>query len=153
MRGITKRFPGVVADDNVDFSVKSGEIHALMGENGAGKSILMSILAGLYQPDAGEIYLRGKKVHNASPLGAIDGGIGMLFQSFKLLRSLSYAKYVVSREERFRGPLIDRAAAYIAVAEISERYNLTAKTDAEVASMPVGVLKRVEFIRALYPVA
>lgn len=150
MRGITKRFPGVVADDNVDFSVKSGEIHALMGENGAGKSILMSILAGLYQPDAGEIYLRGKKAHIASPLDAIDAGIGMVFQAFKLFPSLTIAENVVFREEPTRGPLIDRAAANKAVAEISERYNLAVNPKARVDSVPVGVLQRVEIIKALY---
>src|SRR5690625_5080191 len=150
MRGITKRFPGVVADDNVDFSVKSGEIHALMGENGAGKSILMSILAGLYQPDAGEIYLRGKKAHIASPLDAIEAGIGMVFQAFKLFPSLTIAENVVFREEPTRGPLIDRAAANKAVAEISERYNLAVNPKARVDSVPVGVLQRVEIIKALY---
>lgn len=150
MRGITKRFPGVVADDNVDFSVKTGEIHALMGENGAGKSILMSILAGLYQPDEGEIYVRGEKVEIDSPLDAIEAGIGMVFQAFKLFPSLTIAENVVFREEPKRGPLIDRAAANKAVADISRRYNLAVNPRSRVDSVPVGVLQRVEIIKALY---
>src|SRR5690625_7616576 len=99
MRGITKRFPGVVADDNVDFSVKTGEIHALTGENGAGKSILMSILAGLYQPDEGQIFLRGEEVKINSPLDAIEAGIGMVFRAFKLFPSLTLSETVVFRQE------------------------------------------------------
>src|SRR5690625_157588 len=150
MRGITKRFPGVVADDNVDFSVKTGEIHALMGENGAGKSILMSILAGLYQPDEGQIFLRGEEVKINSPLDAIEAGIGMVFQAFKLFPSLTISENVVFREEPTNGPLIDRAAANRAVAEISERYSLAVDPRARVDSVPVGVLQRVEIIKALY---
>lgn len=150
MRGITKRFPGVVADDNVDFSVNTGEIHALMGENGAGKSILMSILAGLHQADEGEIYLRGEKVAINSPLDAIESGIGMVFQAFKLFPSLTIAENVVFREEPTHGPLLDRAAANRAVAEISERYQLAVDPKARVDSVPVGVLQRVEIIKALY---
>lgn len=150
MRGITKRFPGVVADDDVDFSVESGEIHALMGENGAGKSILMSILAGLYQPDEGEIYIRGEKVTFSSPLDAIKSGIGMVFQAFKLFPSLTIAENVIFREEPKRGLLIDRDRAVADVTEISERYGLAIDPHARVDSVPVGVLQRVEIIKALY---
>lgn len=150
MRHITKRFPGVLADDQVDFQVETGEIHALMGENGAGKSILMSILAGLYQPDEGEIYLRGKKVSISSPLDAIDEGIGMVFQAFKLFPSLTIAENVIFRQEPTRRGLIDRKAARAKVMEISERYGLAVDPDAMVEDSTVGILQRVEIIKALY---
>ncbi|UOQ56243.1 ABC transporter ATP-binding protein [Leucobacter allii] len=150
MRGITKRFPGVLADDDVDFEVETGEIHALMGENGAGKSILMSILAGVYQPDAGEIRIRGELRRIASPLDAIDAGIGMVFQSFKLFPSLTIAENVVFRSEPTRRGLIDRQAANREVAAIAERYGLQIDPSARVDSVPVGVLQRVEIVKALY---
>ncbi|QIK62815.1 ABC transporter ATP-binding protein [Leucobacter viscericola] len=150
MRGITKRFPGVLANDSVDFEVESGEIHALMGENGAGKSILMSILAGVYQPEEGEILIRGERQTLASPLDAINVGIGMVFQSFKLFPSLTIAENVVFRREPTKRGLIDRAAANRKVAEIAEQYGLAVDPAARVDSVPVGVLQRVEIIKALY---
>ena len=150
MRGITKRFPGVLADDRVDFEVEAGEIHALMGENGAGKSILMSQLAGVYQPDEGEIFIRGERATLASPLDAIDAGIGMVFQSFKLFPSLTIAENVVFRSEPTRRGLIDRRAAERKVAEIAEKYGLALDPAARVDSVPVGVLQRVEIVKALY---
>ncbi|EYT56532.1 heme ABC transporter ATP-binding protein [Leucobacter sp. UCD-THU] len=150
MRGITKRFPGVLADDNVDFEVETGEIHALMGENGAGKSILMSMLAGVYQPDEGEIFIRGERRTLSSPLDAIDAGIGMVFQSFKLFPSLTIAENVVFRAEPTKWGLIDRQAAGRQVAEIAERYGLSIDPGARVDSVPVGVLQRVEIVKALY---
>ena len=150
MRGITKRFPGVLADDNVDFEVEKGEIHALMGENGAGKSILMSQLAGVYQPDEGEIYIRGEKQNFTSPQGAIDAGIGMVFQSFKLFPSLTIAENVVFANEPTKGGFIDRKAAVERVREIADRYGLAIDPTAKVNSVPVGVLQRVEIVKALY---
>lgn len=150
MRGITKRFPGVLADDNVDFEVAPGEIHALMGENGAGKSILMSQLAGVYQPDEGEIFIRGERHRIASPLDAIDAGIGMVFQSFKLFPSLTVAENVVFRSEPTKGGLIDRQTANRRVSEIADKYGLAIDPTARVDSVPVGVLQRVEIVKALY---
>jgi len=150
MRQITKRFPGVIADDRVDLEVRPGEIHALMGENGAGKSILMSILAGLNQPDEGEIYIRGEKVEFTSPLDAIDTGIGMVFQAFKLFPSMTIAENVIFGEEPRRGLRVDTSAATTAVTEISRRYGLAVDPKARVDSVPVGVLQRVEIIKALY---
>jgi len=150
MRAITKRFPGVLADDRVDFEVRSGEIHALMGENGAGKSILMSMLAGVMQPDEGEILVRGERVTFASPLDAIAAGIGMVFQSFKLFPSLTIAENVVFRSEPTKRGLIDRAAANRAVREIADRYGLAIDPTARVDAVPVGVLQRVEIVKALY---
>ena len=150
MRGITKRFPGVLADDQVDFEVESGEIHALMGENGAGKSILMSMLAGVYQPDEGEIFIRGERQNFASPLDAIDAGIGMVFQSFKLFPSLTIAENVVFRSEPTKRGLIDRAAANRRVSDIAAQYGLAIDPTQRVDSVPVGVLQRVEIVKALY---
>lgn len=150
MRGITKRFPGVLANDSVDFEVESGEIHALMGENGAGKSILMSILAGVHQPESGEILIRGEQRTLASPLDAITEGIGMVFQSFKLFPSLTIAENVVFRREPTKRGFIDRAAANRKVAQIAERYGLAVDPTARVDSVAVGVLQRVEIVKALY---
>ncbi|MDR1824019.1 MAG: ABC transporter ATP-binding protein [Bifidobacteriaceae bacterium] len=150
MRHITKRFPGVLADDDVSFDVRQGEIHALMGENGAGKSVLMSILSGLYRPDSGEILVDGRPVKFASPLDAIGAGIGMVFQSFKLFPSLTVAENVVFREEPTRHGLYDKRAAAAIVTQIAERYGLAVDPAAVTGSLPVGVLQRVEIIKALY---
>lgn len=95
MRGIIKRFPGVLANDHVDFKLYQGEIHALLGENGAGKSTLMNILAGLYRPDAGEIYVKGKLVHFSSPRDAIKAGIGMIHQHFMLVPSQTVTENIL----------------------------------------------------------
>ncbi|NIS74335.1 MAG: ATP-binding cassette domain-containing protein, partial [Deltaproteobacteria bacterium] len=94
-RGITKRFPGVVANDHIDFEIRAGEIHAILGENGAGKTTLMNILFGLYQPDEGEIYIGGKRVNFRSPLDAIDLGIGMVHQNRKLVSAHTVIENIV----------------------------------------------------------
>ena len=104
MTGITKRFPGVVANDHVDFDVRRGEIHTLFGENGAGKSTLMRILYGLYRPDAGEISMNGEKITIASPADAIRKGIGMIHQHFMLVDTLTVAENVALGEKSRRGP-------------------------------------------------
>ena len=150
MRGITKTFPGVVANDNVDLTVQRGEIHALMGENGAGKSILMSILAGLYQPDSGTIRIRGEAVQFTSPLDAIRAGIGMVFQSFKLFPSLTIAENIVFRDEPTKRGLLDRRAAEQKVTDIARTYGLQIDPSARVDEVPVGVLQRAEIVKALY---
>ncbi|MFV0254243.1 MAG: ABC transporter ATP-binding protein [Beutenbergiaceae bacterium] len=150
MRGITKTFPGVVADRNVDLQVPAGKIHALMGENGAGKSILMSILAGLYRPDEGEIYLRGQRMDFHSPLDAINAGIGMVFQEFQLFESMTIAENIIYREEPVRWGLVDRATARKRIKAISDEYGLDVDPDARVDECPVGVLQRVEIVKALY---
>ncbi|MBT1018726.1 ABC transporter ATP-binding protein [Canibacter sp. lx-72] len=151
MRAITKTFPGgIIADDRVDLTVNKGEIHALMGENGAGKSILMSILAGVYKPDSGVIKVSGKERKFSSPLDAIDAGIGMVFQSFKLFPSLIVAENVVFRAEPTKHGLLDTEAAVAKVAEIAKRYGLHVDPRAKVSDVPVGVLQRVEIIKALY---
>src|SRR5215210_6093184 len=107
MRGISKRFPGVLASDHVDFDVQSGEVHALLGENGAGKSTLMKILYGLYHPDEGEILLNGKAVHISSPNDSINRGIGMIHQHFMLVQTLTVAENVALGLPSSRGALTD----------------------------------------------
>lgn len=150
LRGITKRFPGVLANDDIDLQVQTGEIHALMGENGAGKSTLMSILYGVQPPDSGEIVIRGAVRQFSSPIDAIAAGLGMVFQSFKLFPSLTVAENVVFRVEPTRRGRLDRRGAERAVAEIADRYGLGIDARARVDSLPVGVLQRVEIIKALY---
>lgn len=150
LRGITKRFPGVLANDHIDLRVEHGEIHALMGENGAGKSTLMSILYGVYTADAGEIIVGGIPRRFSSPIDAIEAGLGMVFQSFKLFPSMTVAENVVFRAEPTTMGRIDRKEAERRVAEIAETYGLAVDAQARVSSLPVGVLQRVEILKALY---
>jgi simple sugar transport system ATP-binding protein len=147
---ITKRYPGVLANDRIDLSAERGEIHAVMGENGAGKSTLMAILYGLQAPDEGYIRLDGGTVFFRSPIDAIDHGVGMVHQSFKLFDSLTVWENVVYRREPRRGVFIDSAAARRQVAELAERYGLPIDPDARVANLPVGVRQRLEILKALY---
>lgn len=148
--GITKRFPGVLANDRIDFTVASGEIHALMGENGAGKSVLTSILAGLTKPDSGEIFLHGEKKRFSSPLDAIRAGLGTVFQSFQLFPSLTVAENVVFRDEPTRAGFFSLKEACKKVREIAESYGLDLDPADRVSEIPVGVLQRVEIVKALY---
>jgi general nucleoside transport system ATP-binding protein len=150
LRGITKRYPGVIANDGVDLSVRTGEIHAIVGENGAGKTTLMSILYGLIPPDEGEIVVQGEHVHFASPLDAIRAGLGMVHQAFKLFPSLSVAENVVYRDEPRRFGLVDRRRAEQLVADLALEYGLHVDPAAKVDELPVGVLQRVEILKALY---
>src|SRR5215211_4167179 len=120
LRGITKRFPGVLANDSVDLDLRRGEVHALLGENGAGKSTLMNVLYGLHQPDEGEIRLRGERVHIHSPREAIGMRIGMVHQHFMLIPVMTVAENVVLASEPRRGALLDRDAAEQRVRELSE---------------------------------
>ncbi|MGA4542412.1 ABC transporter ATP-binding protein [Uniformispora flossi] len=150
LRGIVKRFPGVLACDRVDLSVAAGEVHALMGENGAGKSTLMSVLYGLQRPDAGRILLRGTEHAFTSPLQAIDAGLGMVHQGFKLFPSLSVTENVVYGAEPRRRGFVDRAASRAKVADLVERHGLHVPPDARVGDLPVGVQQRVEILKLLY---
>jgi simple sugar transport system ATP-binding protein len=150
MIDIVKRYPGVLANDHVNLEVGRGEVHALMGENGAGKSTLMAILYGLQSPDEGFIRLNWQTVRFRSPLDAIEHGIGMVHQSFKLFESLTVWENVVYRREPRRGPFIDRAAARHQVAELARRHGLPIDPDARVGSLPVGVRQRLEILKALY---
>ncbi|HEY6416895.1 MAG TPA: ATP-binding cassette domain-containing protein, partial [Acidimicrobiales bacterium] len=151
LRGITKRFPGVVACDGVDLSVDAGEVHALLGENGAGKSTLMNILFGLYRPDEGEILLDDQAHSFRSPADAIAAGIGMVHQHFMLVPVFTVAENVMLGVEP-AGALgqIDRAEARKRVVELSQTYGLAVDPDATVEDLPVGVQQRVEILKALY---
>ena len=151
MRGITKRFPGVVANEQVDFDLRVGEIHALLGENGAGKSTLMNILSGLYQPDEGEIVLGARPVRFESPHDAIAAGIGMVHQHFMLVPTLTVAENIMLGAEITFGPgLIDRATARRRILGLSIEYGLAVDPRALVGELPVGVQQRIEILKALF---
>ena len=150
LKGITKRFPGVVANDNVDFELRRGEVHALLGENGAGKSTLMSILYGLYGADEGEILLDGKPLRTSSPREAIDAGIGMVHQHFMLIPVMTVAENIVLAAEPTKGPFLDLDAARDKVRDISQRFGLAVNPESRVESISVGQQQRVEILKALY---
>jgi general nucleoside transport system ATP-binding protein len=150
LKGITKRFPGVVANDHVDFELAAGEVHALLGENGAGKSTLMNILYGLYHPDEGEIRLRGKAVRIHSPREAIDLGIGMVHQHFMLIPVMTVAENIVLAAEPHNGPFLDMDAAEERVRSLSKQFGLAVRPEARVESISVGMQQRVEILKALY---
>jgi simple sugar transport system ATP-binding protein len=151
MTGITKRYPGVVASDDVRFDLRRGEVHALLGENGAGKSTLMNVLYGLTSPDEGEIRVRGERVEIASPSDAIALGIGMVHQHFMLIPVMTVAENIVlAIEPTAGGVLIDRAEAAARVREISDHFGLAVDPDAMVQDITVGMEQRVEILKALY---
>ncbi|WP_376789526.1 ABC transporter ATP-binding protein [Thermoflexus sp.] len=148
--GISKRFPGVVANDHVNFSLRRGEIHAVLGENGAGKTTLMNILYGLYHPDEGEIYIRGQPVEIRSPSDAIRMGIGMVHQHFMLVPVFTVAENIILGQEVRRGLFLDLRRAVEEVRALSQRYGLEVDPEALVKDLPVGVQQRVEILKALY---
>ena len=150
MRGIVKRFPGVLANDHVNFKVKAGEIHALLGENGAGKSTLMKILYGLYQPDEGEIFLNGKAVQIHSPTDSINLGIGMIHQHFMLVDNLTVAENVALGLKSSREPRLDLDIVSNRIRELAETYGLQIKPETYISDLAVGQQQRVEIIKALY---
>jgi simple sugar transport system ATP-binding protein len=151
LKGITKRFGSVVANDRVDFDVHAGEVHALLGENGAGKSTLMSVLYGLYKPTEGEIFVDGRRVEVDSPAAAIKLGIGMVHQHFMLVPVMTVAENIVlGQEPRRAGGMLDFAGARARVRELSDRYGLAVNPDAVIEDVPVGAQQRVEILRALY---
>jgi simple sugar transport system ATP-binding protein len=151
LRGITKRFPGVVANDRIDFDLQPGEVHALLGENGAGKSTLMNVLYGLYRPDEGEILIGGQPVTMHSPKDAIERGIGMVHQHFMLIPVMTVAENIVlGTEPRREGVLLDLSAAEKRVRALSEQYGLSVDPRARIEDISVGRQQRVEILKALY---
>ena len=151
MRHITKRFPGIVANDDISFDLREGEVHALLGENGAGKSTLMNILYGLYHPDEGEIEISGKPVRLGTPSAAIDAGVGMVHQHFMLIPVMTVAENIVLGEEpTHAGAFLDLGEANDRVREISERFSLAVDPKARIEDITVGQQQRVEILKALY---
>jgi ABC-type uncharacterized transport system ATPase subunit len=151
LRGITKRFGAVVANDRVDFDLRRGEVHALLGENGAGKSTLMSILYGLYTPTEGEILVGGEPVRIDSPSDAIDLGIGMVHQHFMLVPVMTVTENIVlGNEPSHITGVLDFKEASQRVRELSDRYGLAVDPDAVIEDTTVGMQQRVEILRALY---
>ena len=136
LRQITKRFPGVLANDRIDFDLRAGEVHALLGENGAGKSTLMNVLYGLYHPDSGEILVNGKPITIDSPRAAIEHGIGMVHQHFMLIPVMTVAENIVlDMEPVHNGVFLDERAARARVTELSERFGLAIDPDAKVQNL------------------
>lgn len=150
VEGITKVFPGVKANDEISFSVRKGEILALLGENGAGKTTLMNILYGLYQPDAGEIYRDGRKVEIQTSNDALDLGIGMIHQHFMLVPPFSVIENIIMGLPAGKYGLLPIQAARREVQELSRKYGLPVDVDARVWQLPVGDQQRVEIVKALY---
>jgi general nucleoside transport system ATP-binding protein len=151
LRGITKRYPGIVADDNVDFDLWRGEVHALLGENGAGKSTLMNILYGLTKPDEGEIVVDGERVSFSSAKDAIESGIGMVHQHFMLIPVMTVAENIVLGVEPVRdGVVLDERGAEERVRELSQQFGLAVDPTALVSGITVGQQQRVEILKALY---
>ncbi|GFR35497.1 ABC transporter ATP-binding protein [Thermobrachium celere] len=150
MKGITKVFPGVRANDDVNFELLKGEIHVLLGENGAGKTTLMNILYGLYQPDAGEIYVNGQKVNIKSPGDAIKLGIGMVHQHFMLVHNFTVAENIVLGSEPKKGIKIDMQKAIKDTKELADRYGFKIDPNAVIEDITVGQQQKVEILKALY---
>jgi simple sugar transport system ATP-binding protein len=152
LRDITKRFPGVVANDGVRFEAAEGEVHALLGENGAGKSTLSNILTGLYRPDEGEIVLWGSAVSFASPRDALDAGIGMVHQHFRLVPPFTVAENVILGDHRGEGKkfMVHPRRIERRVAELGKRYRIAVDPRARIWQLSLGEQQRVEILKALY---
>ena len=150
MLNITKRFPGIIANDKITLQLKKGEIHALLGENGAGKSTLMSVLFGLYQPEEGEIHKDGKKVEINDPNDANDLGIGMVHQHFKLVECFSVLDNIILGVETTKGGFLQKDVARKKVMALSEKYGLAVDPDALIEDITVGMQQRTEILKMLY---
>lgn len=150
--GITKRFPDVVANDNIEFEVKQGTVHALLGENGAGKTTLMNVLYGLYEPTSGRVEVAGEERDFDSPRDAIDAGIGMIHQHFMLVDPMTVVENITLGNEprKWGGLAVDRTAARKAVVEIAGRYGFDIDPNARIEDISVGEQQRVEILKALY---
>ena len=155
MKNITKRFPGVVANDDITIQIKKGEIYSILGENGAGKSTLMSMLFGIYEPDQGEIWIRGEKVNIKSPNQATKLNIGMVHQHFKLVRNYTVTENIILGIEpikRYGGlfPYVNLNQAAKDIAKLSKRYGLEVDPNKKIEDINVSLQQRVEIIKMLY---
>src|SRR6476469_7370222 len=152
LRDITKRFPGVVANNGVHFEAAEGEVHALLGENGAGKSTLSNILTGLYHPDEGQIFLGGKAVGFSSPRDALEAGIGMVHQHFRLVPPFTVAENVILGDQSVEGRRFTVHPRRIErnVAELGKRYRIAVDPGARIWQLSLGEQQRVEILKALY---
>jgi general nucleoside transport system ATP-binding protein len=149
-KNLTKKFPGVLANDNVSLTLEKGEIVALLGENGAGKSTLVKMIYGLYGSDGGELFIKGEKVDFRSPADAIAKGIGMVHQHFQLVPVMTVAENIVLGAEKTKGIKFDLDAAEKEVTELSEKYGLAVDPKARIEDLPVGMQQRVEILKMLY---
>ena len=149
-RHITKRFPGIIACNDINLGIRKGEIHALLGENGAGKSTLMSVLFGMYEPEEGQIIIRGKEEKISNPRVATELGIGMVHQHFKLVQNYSVLQNIVLGQESVKGPFLDMGEARKKVVELSEKYGLAIDPDALIENITVGQQQRCEILKMLY---
>ena len=153
MQNIRKEFAGIFVNDDITLDLRQGEIHALLGENGAGKSTLMNILYGLYQPDGGNIYLRGKKVRIGDPAAACKLGIGMVHQHFKLVHNFTVAENIILGMEPQTFGRIDMTSAISRIRELSQSYGLNVDPEARIEELPVGMQQRVEILKMIYRAA
>ncbi len=150
MQGITKIFNQKKANDNVDFSLKKGSIHGLLGENGAGKTTLMNVLYGLYRQEEGDIYINGKKEEISSPVKAMSLGIGMVHQHFMLARPLTVVENLMLGRKSSRGFLLDTKKVASEISELSDKYKMNVDPYAKVWQLSVGEQQRVEILSAIY---
>ena len=150
MLHITKRFPGIIANDDITLQLKKGEIHALLGENGAGKSTLMNVLFGLYQPTEGSIYIHGKKVRIDSPAQAVKQGIGMVHQHFMLVEAMTVLENIILGDRNTKGIFIDKDARRREIQKLADQYGLEVELDKPITEIAVGAQQRVEILKALY---
>jgi simple sugar transport system ATP-binding protein len=150
LKNVVKVFPGVLANDNIDFSLAKGEIHTLLGENGAGKTTLMNILYGLYTPDEGEIFINGQKVQIKTPADALNMGIGMVHQHFMLVPIMSVAENIMLGMETKKNGLLDMEKTKNRIKELSQQYKFDLNPDDLIKDLPIGTQQRVEIIKALY---
>ncbi|MDO4261757.1 MAG: ABC transporter ATP-binding protein [Eubacteriales bacterium] len=150
MKDIVKKFGDFTANDHINLTVHKGEVHAILGENGAGKSTMMNVLCGLYKPTSGQIFINGKEVHFSSPKDAIDIGIGMVHQHFMLIQPFTVTENIILGIEPVKGVTIDLETAKKQVLELSERYGMKVDPDAKVEDISVGMQQRVEILKVLY---
>ena len=150
MKDIVKKFGTFTANDHINLTVHKGEVHAILGENGAGKSTMMNLLCGLYKPTSGQIFIKEKEVHFSSPKDAIDIGIGMVHQHFMLIQPFTVTDNIILGIEPVKGLAIDKATARKKVMELSERYGMKVDPDARIEDISVGMQQRVEILKVLY---